>query len=207
MSNFPLAVRTNFSTAVNQRLALFIKNEYDQAVGSQHGERPPSDGAGIAALPAAIGQLLLGEPSLLDDPQMAAIIGATIEVGQTTPCPEMVLHGLTPLLIHLLSSTSRAKRRWAKAQMPALARQPLQFDEWCNLGIGSQLQQIYGGGTDLKGEEKWEVVSAIVTQGSLSQDTVMRGVLGGRNNLDINVRSGKGLMAVLAPLLGAPGDG
>jgi senataxin len=162
---------------------------------------------GLSALPQSIVQLYLGEPTLLSDPNMAAILDSTIDSSATPMQPSVVLHGLTPMVVDLLSSSSAVRRTWARAQLPALARQPLSFDEWCNLGIGVQLQAMYSGGGGLGGQEKWEVLSTIVAKGLLNQDTVARGILDGRNSVEEGARNGKSLMAVLAPSLGTPDDG
>jgi senataxin len=202
MSNFPPAVCVNFFNAVNQRQAAFIKEEYDNLASGNSSSRP-----GLSSLPGSIVQLLLGEPAMMNNPDMAAIIDSTVEASTTPMEPLAVMHGLTPLIVHLLSSPSHPRREWAKSQLPAISRQPLSFDDWCSLGIGVQMQAIYTGATELKGVEKWDLVSVMVSRGAFSSDVITKGILEGRNTLTRGAQSGKSLMAVLAPLLGAPGPG
>lgn len=204
MANFPRIVRTKFFEAVNARQAAFIKEDHRRSTQSADPETFIPSG-GLSDLPASIGQLLLGTPSLLDDADIAAILDSTIEAPNSID-PSVVFLGLTPVLVHFLSSSSQTKRHWARRHLAGLSRQPLTFDDWCNLGIGVQIQALYSGGS-LEIEERLGIVTDLLSTGSLQEDVVKKGLLDGVSSLEQNARSGKSLMAVIAPLLGAPSEG
>lgn len=107
---------------------------------------------------------------------------------------------MTPIHARLLSSSEPAQNRWSAAQLPALARRPIRFSEWCNLGIGSEIQDLYNDGA-LDGEKRWQNVAAILNNKVLDQETVEKGLLGGQLETDSRGRKGRGVMSVLSGLL------
>lgn len=185
-----------------------IRREHDAAVSAAR--TAPSDAShqGLPLLSPAISQLVLGVPSLLDDPCVGAIIDSTVaSAGHTRQCtghPRQLTSGL----IHLLSSESATRRSWAISVLPTASRQPLNFDEWCDLGIGVKILSLCAGETELKGEELWTTVHALLEGGTLGQETLEQGLLGGRTSKADGARRGRSLMAIIAPSLGtdAPGE-
>jgi senataxin len=207
MGNFPQTVRTKFFEAVHVRQASWIKEEYQLAVADTSVDPTASELPGLSGLRVSTGQLILGTPALLDSPDVAAVLDATIDAAPTAINASVTSHGLTPGLVHLLTASSPVRRRWSRIQLAGLVRHPLSLDEWCNLGIGVQVQAMYTGPADIEAQDKWGIIAEIVTKGSLKADVVSRGVLEGVNTLKYDARPGKSLMAVLAPLLGVPSEG
>lgn len=143
--------------------------------------------------------MLLGEPSLLSDPGVNSLYQDAFQSTSPTPSSLTVL-GMTPVHARLLSSSEPEQNRWSAGQLPAFARRPLRFSEWCTLGIGSEFQDLYNDGA-LDGQKRWHNVAAILDNKVLDQEIVEKGLLDGQLENDARGRKGRGVMSVLSGLL------
>ncbi|OXB33487.1 senataxin [Cryptococcus neoformans] len=198
LSEWPAHVRKNFFAAVDRWQSTFILNHSDKASDRGYG-KPSSAEPALYSLSGAIVQLLLGEPSLLSDPGVNSLYQDVFQSTFPTPTSLTAL-GMTPVHARLLSSLEPVQNLWSAAQLPALARRPVRFSEWCNLGIGSEIQDLYNDGV-LDGGKRWQNVTAILDNKVLDQETVEKGLLNGQLETDSRGRKGRGVMSVLSGLL------
>lgn len=208
MSNFPAQVRTNFFTEVDRRQAECIKRELASSASAVYEGPSSSSIIDCSSLSPPLAQLLLGEVSLLDNADIAEIIDATVTRYPTSPQPSLIQQGLTAVMVRLMYSPSESRRRWARSHLPQMARQPLNFNDWCDLGIGGQIQALYSDErSELRGGEKWKGLATILSRGLLAEDALVAGLLEGRLSMEDRSKKGKPLMAVLSSHLGASSTG
>ncbi|WVQ73855.1 hypothetical protein IAR50_003436 [Cryptococcus sp. DSM 104548] len=196
LSDWPVHVRKNFFGAVDRWQSGFIAAKVKKATDPTYGKESPT-GPSLYALGRPSMQVLMGEPSLLSHSNIAPLIDDALS---SPPPTSLSALGLTPVHARLLSSTESPKRQWCLAQLPALARRPLSFAEWCSLSIGSELQDLYNNG-DMDGETRWSVLKGIIDSRVLDKETIERGLLEGQLEDEPKGRTGRGLMPVLSGLL------
>ncbi|ODO09298.1 hypothetical protein I350_02898 [Cryptococcus amylolentus CBS 6273] len=196
LSDWPLHVRKNFFGAVDRWQSGFIAAQVKKATDPAYGKEPPT-GPSLYALGRPALQVLMGEPSLLSHSNIVPLIDDALS---TPPPASLSALGMTPVHARLLSSTELSKREWCLALLPAAARRPLSFTEWCSLGIGSELQDLYNDGS-LDGETRWTVMKTVIDSKVLDKETVERGLLKGQLEDEPHGRTGRGLMPVLSGLI------
>jgi senataxin len=200
-----LATRNSFFGAVDKWQAGFILSENAKSSEPAYGSNSQSND--LVSLPSSILQLFLAEPSLLDIPELSAFLDSTTSASASRPPQSHITtHGLTPILIRLLSSPDNARRNWALAQLPAAAWRPLSFQEWRDNGIGDELRRLYEGDLEVEPEARWEAIKAILKSNSLSREAVQDGLLGAASRRDQSQRSDWGVMVTLSGLLGSETD-
>lgn len=160
----------------------------------------------ILSLSTPILQLLFSEPSLLDHVSLASLLDVSIAAAPTKPCPGVYSLGLTPVLVHLLSSPNATRRVWAEAQLPGHARRPLSFDEWCSSGVGSQIQLLYNGTGDISQAARWRATEMAIRSKALSLETIEKGLISGKLG-DGNDKPSRGLACALSHQLGSEQEG
>ncbi|KAK8861338.1 hypothetical protein IAR55_002157 [Kwoniella newhampshirensis] len=201
LSNWPANVRKNFFGAVDEWQAALVVSEAEKVSQPGYGGTASSTPALYSFSRAAV-QLLLGEPSLLADSDIESLFNTAIASSMKPPL-SFTSRGLTPSLIRLLSSPDTAHRQWAMSQLPAAARRPLSFAEWGSIGIGHEFQDLISGNTELEEGERWQIVETIVKEKVLDTETVQKGLLEGKLDDELCIKTGRGFMSVLSGLLGS----
>jgi senataxin len=148
-------------------------------------------------------QLLFSEPSLLTDPSIYTSLDNAITTNYSPAQPNVTSYGLSPLLIRLLSSPKAKRRTWAISQLPACARRPLGFVEWCRNGIGEQIQALYLGSGEASQADRLEGMEALLRSKALSQDTIEKGLINGIVDESRTDHDDRGFMSTLSHLLGS----
>ncbi|WVR04068.1 hypothetical protein IAU60_001067 [Kwoniella sp. DSM 27419] len=222
LTNWPDHVQANIFGQVNRWQLGFVTKHVERARRTPYGSSP-NTGPALYALPHPIVQLLLSEPALIKkpDPILSEIKDLTLNpvppvaedpvgfsliseaISSSVPPPShLVSSGVTPSHIKLLGSADPETRRWVTLQLPAAARRPINFTEWCTSGIGSEIQALYGQKEgDNDSASRWEAVEAIMSNRVLESDALEKGLYTGRLERDPKGRCGRGLMSALAGLL------
>jgi senataxin len=196
-------VRANFFSAVDKWEAGLIVAEHDKTLQTAYGAST-AQRSGLLDLSTSVKQLLLGEPSLLGYPGVAVLVDSAVSSAANASAAGSL--GLTPVLVSLLSSADTARRQWATKVISACSRRPLSFDEWCENGIGVEVQNFYLGAGDLAPQERWSTMETLLKSGCLSLETIQKGLLGGQVEVGSSRRAGKSVMAVLSGMLGGASD-
>lgn len=196
-------MRANFFSAVDKWEAAYIVAEHDKISQTAYGPST-AQSSGFLDLSTSIQQLLLGEPSLLSHPGVAALVDSAVSSSANASTAGSL--GLTPVLVTLLSSADNARRQWATKVISACSRRPLSFDEWCENGIGVEVQNFYLGAGDLAPQERWSITENLLKSGCLSLETIQKGLLGGQAEIGTGRRAGKSLTSVLSGMLGGASD-
>lgn len=160
----------------------------------------------IFSLSTPMIQLLFSEVGLKSDPGISAHLDNAITANFSSPQPNITGTGLSPLLVRLLSSPKDKRRTWAISHLPACARRPLSFEEWCHSGVGEEVQALYSGTGGASTADRLAGIEALLRSGALSPQVVEKGVLGGQLDEISQDRSEQGLMATLSHLLGGQRD-
>ncbi|ORY29551.1 SEN1 N terminal-domain-containing protein [Naematelia encephala] len=199
MGKFPATTRANFFKAVDSWQAPLILAEAAKASDPQYGDSASPINT-VSSLSSPVTQLLLNEPSLLDNVEIASLIDNIINSLPGSPIRSTIVAlGLTPVLIRLLSSPNEARRDFARTLLPACVRRPLSFDEFSDNGIGHEIQALYTGGDSIAIGERWSSVVELLKSKSLSDEVVNRGLLRGEG---LN-SSGRLIMSILSSHLGS----
>jgi hypothetical protein len=204
MSHYPLTNRVNFFRTVDLWQSTFILAESNASSDTGYASSSQSAPGLLSSLTPSITQLLMAEPSLLENQDIAAFIDRSISSKPSTPLSNLVALGLTPLLVRLLRSPELDRRKWAFIQMQAAARRKLSFESAVRTGVRDEIEELCRDPA-MDEKERWKIVKTILKKGCLDQEAVEKGLLVGQC-FDGKIRKGKGIMAILAPLLGAESD-
>lgn len=203
LGSFHADSKRNFFRAVDQWQAELILKEVRHCNQQAYDSSSDSSDNSILNLATPVVQLLLSEPSLIDNPEIAEKIDSAVKYSAHIPLPAVTSLGLTPVLVRFLSSADPARRSWALAQLPAHARRPLSFDEWRSTGVGREIQHLYTGSGGAEVADRWQAVLQVITSGCLGTKAIEAGLIAG----DIGEgRITQGLMATLSHLLGSELD-
>ncbi|WVQ62978.1 uncharacterized protein L199_001127 [Kwoniella botswanensis] len=203
LSKWPPHVRINFFAAVDRWQSALILNHVGDATKTAYGSSSSSIPT-LYTLDRPVIQLLLGEPSLLNDHNDTGISSLVDEaVSSTSTSSSITSMGLSPLLIKLLSSPNEGRKKWALSQLPPASRRPVSFSDWCSLGIGYEIQELYNGKVEIDEGDRWKMVEALLRDRVLHDQTIEKGLLGGQLEEDPKGRKGRGLMSALSTLLGS----
>jgi senataxin len=183
--------------------AALIVSEHDKASRTAYGSSTVQS-SGLLDLSTSVQQLLLGEPSLLSYPGVAALVDTAVSSSANASTAASL--GLTPVLVTLFTSADTARRQWATTMIFACSRRPLPFDEWCENGIGVEVQNFYLGAGDLAPQERWSIMENLLKSGCLSLETIQKGLLEGQVEVGTGRRAGKSVMSVLSGMLGGASD-
>ncbi|WVF66821.1 hypothetical protein IAT40_001563 [Kwoniella sp. CBS 6097] len=200
LSAWPSTVRENFFRAVDKWQSELICIQAEKARSTAYGSsvnRPA-----LYDLPRPVVQLLLGEPSLLDNPSISAILDEAVS-SSVPPASSLTVLGMTTTHIKLLRASDTARRQWSLSQVPLAGRRPTSFTDWCTLGIGCEIQEIYNALEETAGGTQWETIERLIKNRILDNDTLQKGLLDGRLDLDPKGKHGRGLMSALSALLGS----
>ncbi|WWD16760.1 hypothetical protein CI109_101192 [Kwoniella shandongensis] len=201
LSIWPANVRKNFFAAVDKWQGALVLSEAEKASELGYGGTKSSTPA-LYALSRPTTQLLLAEPSLLDDPDISSLLDKAV-TSTVNPPSSLTSLGITPALIRLLSSSDTGRRKWAISQLASAARRPVPFAEWCSIGVGIEIQEIYCGNAEMEESLRWQIMESIVKEKVLTTDTLQKGLMEGRLEEDLKAKTGRGLMSVLGSLLGS----
>lgn len=192
MSTYPPQTRANFFAAVDRWQSDFIIKEAAAVEPS------------ITSLSPPIVQLLLSQPSLLDTPQISGLVDTTIAETPNTISSATVALGITPLLVHLLRSSTLDRRKWAETHIAACGKRKSSFDISVGSGVQEEIESLASDDT-LAAIDKWRAIRAILKSGCLSQEAIERGVLRGEQ-LHGKKASSKRILPTIVPLLGTETD-
>ncbi|WVQ83579.1 hypothetical protein IAT38_005720 [Cryptococcus sp. DSM 104549] len=201
LSNWPPHVRKNFFATVDKWQGALVLAKVEKAADPGY-RGTTSSSPKIYALDRPMTQLLFGEPSLLNDDTISTLVDEAVQ-SATPPPTTLTALGITPTLVRLLASSDAERRKWALLQLPAASRKPLSFAEWCSLGIGIEVQELYGDVVALDGGAKWEAMAAIIRNKVLDKGAIEGGLLAGQLEGEPRRKMGRGLMSVLSGLLGS----
>ncbi|WVW79753.1 hypothetical protein I302_101723 [Kwoniella bestiolae CBS 10118] len=203
LSKWPPHVRINFFAAVDRWQSTLILNQVGDATKTAYGSSSSSIPT-LYTLSRPVIQLLLGEPSLLNDHNATGISTLVDQaVSSTSSSSSITSLGLSSLLVKLLSSPDEARRKWALSHLTPATRRPVGFSDWCSLGIGYEVQELYNGRVDIEEGERWKMVEALVGERVLDGETIEKGLLGGQLEEDPKGRKGRGLMSALTTVIGS----
>ncbi|WWC87505.1 uncharacterized protein L201_002395 [Kwoniella dendrophila CBS 6074] len=200
LSKWPSHVRVNFFAAVDRWQSALILKEVDDAAKTSYGSSSSSQPA-LYTLSRPSLQLFLSEPSLLNDPGLTPLVDQA--VSSPSFSPSITSSGLSPVLVRLLSSPDTIKRKWAFSQLSSASRRPVSFSNWCLLGIGHEVQELYNGNLDVTEQEKWGIIETLLKERVLDSQTIEQGLLGGQHEEDSKGKTGRGLMSAISVLLGS----
>lgn len=201
LAHFPSQARTNFFAAVDRWQSGFILAEHQKDT-EHYGSSSSTSAQTLFGLPSPILQSLFSEPSLLADETLSTLIDSSISLDPSQSQSGIAGPGLSPVLVKLLSAEAAPRRTWALAQLPLTSRNPLSFSQWCDSGIGLEVQALYPG-RSVRQEDRWTVLGALLRCGGLGPDAVDKGLLGGSITKDGRSQFSRGIMSVLSGVLGS----
>ncbi|WVQ94431.1 hypothetical protein IAU59_001510 [Kwoniella sp. CBS 9459] len=200
LSAWPSPVRENFFRAVDKWQSELICDLAEKARSTAYGTA--SNRPVLYDLTRPVIQLLLGEPSLLDHPALSAILDEAV-ISSISPPSSLTALGITATHVRLLRHADVNRNQWSRSQLPSAGRRPLPFVDWCTLGIGSEVQDLYNVSEGIEAGAKWDPVQELITNRTLDTETLQNGLLDGRLELDRKGKRGRGLMSALSGLLGS----
>ncbi|WWC59973.1 uncharacterized protein I303_102536 [Kwoniella dejecticola CBS 10117] len=207
LSKWPSQVRVNFFAAVDKWQSTLILDQIKEAAKTAYGSTYSSSTPALYTIGRPVLQLFLSEPSLMtpergsDNAKLASLLDQA--VASPAAPSSMTSSGISAVLLSLLSSPDETRRKWAASQLASAARKPVPFNDWCALGIGQQVQELYGNALDIDESDRWAAVDALVKAKVLNTETVEKGLLGGQLEEDPKGRRGRGLMSAISALLGS----
>lgn len=110
------------------------------------------------------------------------------------------------MLVRLMASSSKERRLWAISQVPACARRPLTFEEWCTSGVGDEVKALYTESGDVKVADRLGVMALLLRSGALSAEVVQKGLVDGVMDVNGSSRPESGLMSTLSHLFGGQSE-
>jgi senataxin len=198
LGHLPPETKKNFFAAVDRWQAALVMS----AVAACTSDTEPT----VFSLSAPMAQLLFSEPSLLSDPAIHTSLDNAITIHFSSAQPNITSSGISPLLIRLLLSPKAKRRTWAIAQLPACARRPLAFSEWCKHGVGEQVQGLYMRTGDISQADRLQGMEALLRSKVLSQDTLEQGLIAGTVDETRTGHDDRGFMSTLSHLLGSSSE-
>lgn len=208
LSRYPAKTKVDFFNAIDTWLASVILLATSSQAKSAYSATTPS----ILSLPPPVFQLLLGEPTVLQRPEIAELLLLALEASTAPPSTLKTAAasslGLTTGLFYLLQSPSDPIRSWAIAQLPACSRRPLSLAEWLSNGVESELHAMAmssAGGHEEGADMRWEAIRLLLESGVLSQEALELGFLEGERK-GWKPSDERGVMSVLAGLLSGQSD-
>ncbi|ORX36373.1 SEN1 N terminal-domain-containing protein [Kockovaella imperatae] len=167
--------QSRFFTVVDRWEAEFILNEMPQSSQIQGTSKS------ISLLSQPMLQLLFGQPSLLKVEAVGALVAS--ERLPKDKLSGLASLGITPVLVHLLCSSSPETRSWAGTCLALTSQHPLSLDDWKGTAIAEEIQKLIDDKPDASTDMGWTALLDILRSGSLSRNALREGLLSSPSSL------------------------